>query len=91
MSEISYNHEFYFAYFSVNLRFEIIWNDPVQFSFAHGSKDGVPFPIDWNTFDSSIKFLSEAIEVEQLSWDEKGSALNRLSANLKIIFPGYSH
>jgi hypothetical protein len=38
------------------------WNDSVQFSFAHRGKDGVPFPIDRNTFDSSIKFLSEAIE-----------------------------
>lgn len=38
------------------------WNDPVQFSFAHGGKDGVPFPIYRNTFDSSMKFLSEAIE-----------------------------
>ena len=66
------------------------WNDPVQFSFAHGSKDGVLFPIVRNTFDSSIKFLSEAIERGELSWDEKKSALKRLSANLKIIFPGYS-
>lgn len=62
------------------------WNDPVQFSFAHGGKDGVPFPIDRNTFDSSIKFLSEAIEGGEISWDEKRSALKRLSANLKIIF-----
>ena len=65
------------------------WNDPVPFSFAHGGKDGVPFPIDRNTFDSSIKFLSEAIEGRELSWDEK-SAVKRLSANLKIIFPRHS-
>jgi hypothetical protein len=66
------------------------WNDPVPFSFAHGGKDGVPFPIDRNTFDSSIKFLSEAIEGRELSWDEKRSAVKRLSANLKIIFPRHS-
>ena len=66
------------------------WNDSVQFSFAHGGKDGVPFPIDRNTFDSSIKFLSEAIEGGEISWDEKRSAPKRLSINLKIIFLGYS-
>ena len=38
---------------------------------AYGVKDGVPFPIDRNTFDSSIKFLSEAIEGGELSWDKK--------------------
>jgi len=32
------------------------WNEPVQFSFAHGSKDGFPFLIDWNTSDISISF-----------------------------------
>lgn len=38
---------------------------------AYGAKDGVPFPIDRNTFDNSIKFLSEAIEGGELSWDKK--------------------
>lgn len=46
------------------------WNDSVQFSFAYGGKDGVPFPIDRNTFDNSITFLSEAIEGGELSWDK---------------------
>jgi hypothetical protein len=36
--------------------------DPVQYSFAHGGKDGVPFPVDRITFDKSIKFLRDAIE-----------------------------
>jgi len=35
---------------------KISWNDPVQFSFAHGGKEGVPFTIDRIMFDSSIKF-----------------------------------
>ena len=47
------------------------WNDPVQFSFAYGGKDGVPFRTDRNTFDNSIKFLSEAIEGGKISWDKK--------------------
>jgi hypothetical protein len=65
------------------------WQDPVQFSFAHGGKDGVPFPINRNTFDRSIKFLKEAIEGGEISGEEKRTALKRLSSNLRIILPGY--
>jgi hypothetical protein len=65
------------------------WKDPVQFSFAHGGKDGVPFPIDRNTFDRSIRFLRDAIEGGEITGQEKRTALKRLSSNLKMILPGY--
>jgi hypothetical protein len=65
------------------------WQDPVQFSFAHGGKDGVPFPINRNTFDRSIRFLKGAIEGGEISWEEKRTALKRLSSNLRLILPGY--
>jgi uncharacterized protein len=65
------------------------WEDPVQFSFAHGGKDGVPFPINRNKFDRSIRFLREAIEGGEITGQEKRTALKRLSSNLKIILPGY--
>jgi hypothetical protein len=66
------------------------WKDPVRYSFAHGGKDGVPFPVDRNTFDKSIKFLRDAIEGGEISRNEKILALKKLSRNLKIILPGYS-
>jgi len=66
------------------------WKDPVGYSFVHGGKDGVPFPVDRNTFDSSIKFLRDAIEGGEISRNEKLLVLNKLSRNLKIILPGYS-
>lgn len=65
------------------------WEDPVQFSFAHGGKDGVPFPINRNTFDRSIRFLREAIEGGEITEQEKRTALKRLSSNLEVILPGY--
>lgn len=65
------------------------WQDPVQFSFAHGGKDGVPFPINRNTFDRSIKFLKDAIEGGEISGEDKRIALKRLSSNLRTILPGY--
>lgn len=65
------------------------WNDPEKFSVEYGGKDGVPFPINRNTFDKSIKFLKEAIEAGEISGEEKRTALKRLSSNLRIILPGY--
>lgn len=58
MSEISYNQNSSSLISQLIYGSKTSWNDSVQFSFAHGGKDGVPFPIDRNTFDSSIKFLS---------------------------------
>jgi hypothetical protein len=47
------------------------WKDPVRYSFAHGGKDGVPFPVDRNTFDKSIRFLRDAIEGGEISRNKK--------------------
>ncbi|MEW6328991.1 MAG: DUF763 domain-containing protein [Candidatus Micrarchaeota archaeon] len=37
------------------------WNDPAKFSFAHGGKDGFPYPVDRETYDSSIAMLKDAV------------------------------
>ncbi len=68
------------------------WKDPVQYSFAfaHGGKDGVPFPVDKMTFDKSIKFLRDAIERGEIPRNERFMALKRLARNLRIILPGYN-
>lgn len=65
------------------------WKDPVRYSFAHGGKDGVPYPVDRITFDRSIRFLRDAIEGGEISREEKRTALKKLSTNLKIILPSY--
>ena len=66
------------------------WKDPVRYSFAHGGKDGVPFPVDRRTFDKSIMFLKDAIEGGEISGDEKRMVLKKLSEHLKVILPGYA-
>lgn len=66
------------------------WKDPVRYSFAHGGKDGVPYPVDRTTFDKSIQFLRDAIEGGEISREEKVTALKKLSANLAIILPSYA-
>lgn len=56
------------------------YNDPARFSFAHGGKDGHPYPLDKKTYDQTIDFLKEAIEKAKLGGREKLEALRRLSA-----------
>ncbi|MEM4312405.1 MAG: DUF763 domain-containing protein [Nitrososphaerales archaeon] len=58
---------------------EASWKDPVKFSFAHGGKDGVPFPVNKRDMDKSIEFLKEALEASKIGDDEKRRALIRLS------------
>ncbi len=54
------------------------WRDPVRFTFAHGGKDNVPYPIDRKLYDKNIKILKEAIEGSEIERDTKLNALRRL-------------
>jgi hypothetical protein len=52
--------------------------DPARFSFAHGGKDGHPYPVDRDTYDRSIQLLHTAIEKAKLGDRERLDALRRL-------------
>lgn len=52
--------------------------DPARFSFAHGGKDGHPFPVDRSTYEKSIDFLKECIDKAKVGDREKMDALKRL-------------
>ncbi len=55
------------------------YTDPVRYSFAHGGKDGVPYPIDTFTYDKTIDIIEKAIkQATGLSLKEKDQALHRL-------------
>ena len=54
------------------------YRDPARYSFAHGGKDGIPYPVDKETYDQSIELLSKAIHRTKLGITEKKEALNRL-------------
>jgi hypothetical protein len=58
------------------------WHDPAKFSFAHGGKDGTPFPVNRETYDSSIRTLREALEGAKLDKKEKYEALKRLGRHV---------
>lgn len=53
--------------------------DPARFSFAHGGKDGHPYPVDRETFDRSIEWLRDAVAQARLGGDERLRALRRLA------------
>jgi len=38
------------------------FDDPARFSFAHGGKDGHPFPVPLKTYDESVNFLRSALD-----------------------------
>lgn len=54
------------------------WKDPVLYTFAHGSKDGYPKPVDKPTYDHSVEFLRDAIQEAELNKNEKSRALKKL-------------
>jgi hypothetical protein len=57
---------------------ELSFRDPALFSFAHGGKDGYPFPVDKETYDRSIEILKSAVNRAKLGDVEKINALKRL-------------
>ena len=60
------------------------WKDPAKFSFAHGGKDGTPFPVDRTTYEHTIQTLHEAIEEAKLDRKEKYEAIKRLRLHTGI-------
>jgi len=57
------------------------FRDPVRYSFAHGGKDGIPYPVDRETYDQSIEFLSLALRRAKIGSSERMEALRRLSSS----------
>lgn len=53
--------------------------DPARFSFAHGGKDGTPFPVDRENYDKTIAVLHAALGRAQLDRGDKVAALRRLA------------
>jgi len=52
--------------------------DPARFSFAHGGKDGHPYPVNRQEYDKSIQILADAINRAKIERTEKLEAMRRL-------------
>ncbi|WP_183573260.1 DUF763 domain-containing protein [Mucilaginibacter sp. X5P1] len=55
------------------------FKDPARFSFAHGGKDGHPFPVPIKVYDETISTLQTAVYKAKLGQSEKAEAIKRLS------------
>jgi hypothetical protein len=69
--------------------------DPARFAFAHGGKDGIPFPVDRETYERTIDTLHLAMARAHVDRSERVDALKRLSrfaraAGPPTEFPGSS-
>jgi uncharacterized protein len=56
----------------------VSWRDPARFAFAHGGKDGHPFPVDRATYDHTIAVLEEGVRRARLGEPDRLAALRRL-------------
>ena len=55
------------------------WKDPAKFSFAHGGKDGHPYPVNRGVYEESIEFLTKTVERAKIDRTEKENSLRRIS------------
>lgn len=56
------------------------FRDPATYSFAHGGKDGYPYPVEREVYDQTISFLNRAVSQAKIGRTEKLKALRRLTA-----------
>lgn len=61
--------------YGTSSRFE----DPARFSFAHGGKDGHPFPVPIKIYDETISTLEKAIQRAKIGNSDKLQAIQKLS------------
>lgn len=54
------------------------FKDPARFSFAHGGKDGHPFPVPTKTYDEVIETLQKAIGKAKIGHTDKAQAIKKL-------------
>jgi uncharacterized protein len=59
--------------------------DPARFSFAHGGKDGHPFPVPLKTYDESLSVLRRSLDSAKLGHSEKLDGFARLDRFVRNI------
>jgi hypothetical protein len=61
------------------------FSDPARFSFAHGGKDGHPFPVPLRVYDETIEVLKSAVHQARLGREEEIGALKRLDDQARTL------
>ncbi|TSA45941.1 DUF763 domain-containing protein [bacterium] len=55
------------------------YEDPARYSFAHGGKDFIPYPVDRPTYDQTIATMRELASKMKIGYSEKKEILNKLN------------
>ncbi len=55
------------------------FSDPARFSFAHGGKDGHPFPVPLKTYDETLSLLRAAVDRAKIGHSDKIKAVKSLT------------
>jgi hypothetical protein len=58
------------------------YQDPARYSFAHGGKDGTPYPVDRETYDKTIETMKKYVAKSRLPFTEKQKSLKKLDAKI---------
>jgi uncharacterized protein len=61
------------------------FSDPARFSYAHGGKDGHPFPVPLKVFDQTIRVMRDAVDKAKLGNEERLSAIRRLDSEARRL------
>jgi hypothetical protein len=61
------------------------FSDPARFSFAHGGKDGHPFPVALRTYDDSLSVLRRSLDQAKVARTDKLDGLRRLDSFMRLI------
>jgi len=59
------------------------FRDPARFSFAHGGKDGIPYPVDRKTYDTTVTILEKAVSQAKVGQTDKLQAMRRMAKFLE--------
>ena len=54
------------------------FRDPARFAFAHGGKDGHPFPVPIQVYDETISILQTAVHKAKVGQSDKQDAIRKL-------------
>ncbi len=54
------------------------YEDPARYSFAHGGKDAIPYPVDRPTYDQTITVMQELVNKMKLGYSEKNKIMEKL-------------
>ncbi len=62
-------------------------DDPAKYAFAHGGKDGTPYPVDRERYDRSIEYVRDMLSGADVDRETKQTALTRLAERRQRVEP----